>query len=402
MNRRRLHSYKKDLELQARAISHTATNVPQPADATGSPMIKPQDGMEVDGEETSQALVVAGVPYKSWRKKYRKMRLKFDDVMDETNKLFKAEHKAWNTARRLQEELDQILELLVDINDDPKTPANLKWDLRLPEDPESLHLANEPEPGAKSLTELYQSTSHTQHNLIASMASTIDPSTILPPDLLDLAEGQTFTALQPPAFMTTDHETQYLQRLDSELASNIAPMYDLPPGVEAVAPPAPRSRFIVKLTDRDFALRCPVSVHSWLKRNQPQVFESTAVDGKGSRQKLLGPPDGDSEIDAPGSAHGGRSRKSLGAKAAANMKKEQDGTEEALYDEVGGEAGALVKNGRRGNEEPYKPKAPRTSTAPKRKRTGGDAEGGGSVTKKPRKSGVAGDGAAGVVGSEIP
>jgi hypothetical protein len=388
MNRRRMHSYKKDLELQARAISSTATNAPQPTNAAGSPMIKIQDGMEVDGEETSQALVVAGASYKSWRKKYRKMRLKFDDVMDETNKLFKAEHRAWNTARRIQEEIDQILELLVDINDDPKTPANMRWDLRLPDDSETLVLANNPPPGAKSLSELHQSTSHSTHNLIASMASTIDPSTILPPDLLDLAEGYNLAAMQPPAYLTTEYETQYLQRFDATQSSNMTPMYNLPPGVEAVGPPA-ATRLNVKLTDRDFAVRCPVSVHSWLKRNQPQVFESTAVDGKGSRQKLLGPPDGDSEIDAPGSAHGGRSRKSLGAKAAANMKREHDGTEDADHDEMGGDAGPVVKNGRKGNEEPYKPKAPRSSTAPKRKRPGGDAaDVGGSVSKKPRKSGV--------------
>ena len=44
--------------------------------------------------------------YKSWRKKYRKMRLGFEDLMEDANQLFIAEHKARNVARRLQEEIE--------------------------------------------------------------------------------------------------------------------------------------------------------------------------------------------------------------------------------------------------------------------------------------------------------
>lgn len=45
-------------------------------------------------------------PYKSWRKKYRKMRVKFDDALDGNKTLFKQEHKLEGTAKRLREELE--------------------------------------------------------------------------------------------------------------------------------------------------------------------------------------------------------------------------------------------------------------------------------------------------------
>lgn len=44
--------------------------------------------------------------YKSWRKKYRKMRHKFDGVLEENKKLFKEEQKLEGIARRLREELE--------------------------------------------------------------------------------------------------------------------------------------------------------------------------------------------------------------------------------------------------------------------------------------------------------
>ncbi len=44
--------------------------------------------------------------YKSYRKKYRKMRYVFDGVLEESKRLFKEEHKLESTAKRLREELE--------------------------------------------------------------------------------------------------------------------------------------------------------------------------------------------------------------------------------------------------------------------------------------------------------
>jgi predicted nuclease with TOPRIM domain len=44
--------------------------------------------------------------YKSYRKKYRKMKHKFDGVLEENKRLFKEEQKLDSIARRLREELE--------------------------------------------------------------------------------------------------------------------------------------------------------------------------------------------------------------------------------------------------------------------------------------------------------
>lgn len=44
--------------------------------------------------------------YKSWRKKYRKMKHKFDGVLEENKALFKEEQKLEGIARRLRESLE--------------------------------------------------------------------------------------------------------------------------------------------------------------------------------------------------------------------------------------------------------------------------------------------------------
>ena len=49
--------------------------------------------------------------YKSWRKKYRKMRFRFDGVLEENKRLFKEEQKLEGIAKRLREELEYVVRL---------------------------------------------------------------------------------------------------------------------------------------------------------------------------------------------------------------------------------------------------------------------------------------------------
>jgi hypothetical protein len=46
----------------------------------------------------------ANGPTRSWRKKYRKLRQRFQRVMNESNNLTKDDHRSFILARRLQEE----------------------------------------------------------------------------------------------------------------------------------------------------------------------------------------------------------------------------------------------------------------------------------------------------------
>ncbi|PQE04669.1 IEC3 subunit of the ino80 complex chromatin re-modelling domain-containing protein [Rutstroemia sp. NJR-2017a BBW] len=74
------------------------------------------------------------------RKKYRKIRVKFDEIMRESNALFVEEQKADQTAKRLAQENDRLLDLLLDINNSAQIPVDKRIDLKT----KSPHLAAVP------------------------------------------------------------------------------------------------------------------------------------------------------------------------------------------------------------------------------------------------------------------
>lgn len=45
-------------------------------------------------------------PYKSWRKKYRKIRYQFNNILEENRRLFREEQKLEGIAKRLKGELE--------------------------------------------------------------------------------------------------------------------------------------------------------------------------------------------------------------------------------------------------------------------------------------------------------
>jgi len=55
---------------------------------------------------TKESLVMPDLKpkYKSWRKKYRKMKARFDEVIRDNNTLFKEEQKLEALSKRLQEQ----------------------------------------------------------------------------------------------------------------------------------------------------------------------------------------------------------------------------------------------------------------------------------------------------------
>lgn len=59
-------------------------------------------------QQQQQQNMLAGerTPYKSWRKKYRKMRARFDAAFEDNRVGFRQEHKLESTAKRLREELE--------------------------------------------------------------------------------------------------------------------------------------------------------------------------------------------------------------------------------------------------------------------------------------------------------
>lgn len=66
------------------------------------------------------------------RRKFRKMRIRFDNAMQQSNSLIMDEWKAMGVARRLQAENDQLLDALLDFNNQPRVPARQRFDLADP------------------------------------------------------------------------------------------------------------------------------------------------------------------------------------------------------------------------------------------------------------------------------
>lgn len=57
-------------------------------------------------DATTEDLQLPGLKpkYKSWRKKYRKMKVRFDDMMKDNSTMFKEEEKLELLSKRLQEQ----------------------------------------------------------------------------------------------------------------------------------------------------------------------------------------------------------------------------------------------------------------------------------------------------------
>lgn len=76
------------------------------SESTAAPAHPTTGGKSIETVQAQQKLQSERHPYKSWRKKYRKMRVKFDGALEENKTLFKQEHKLEGTAKRLREELE--------------------------------------------------------------------------------------------------------------------------------------------------------------------------------------------------------------------------------------------------------------------------------------------------------
>ncbi|TKA30736.1 hypothetical protein B0A50_02456 [Salinomyces thailandicus] len=248
-------------------------------------------------------------PYKSWRKKYRKIRGRFDGVLEDNRRLFREEHKLEATAKRLREELDGLLELCLDLNEKPSIPPSLRFNIRLPprHDP-PLHVDPNISPdqanalvteyrdavsvgriptldlhvvrqqieqrlaaqGVEDLSTLETTTPHPAATTTAPheapLKSTTDDSTTTtkPPDP------------EPPLnYLTPSQEDDFLARLDARFNQDL---YRPPPANSTTKPnngtgtgtlPNDEDKHFTELTAREqervTELLNPLSQHNWLK-----------------------------------------------------------------------------------------------------------------------------------------
>ncbi|KAK4541463.1 hypothetical protein LTR36_007909 [Oleoguttula mirabilis] len=226
--------------------------------------------------------------YKSWRKKYRKMRVTFDGVLEANKRLFRDEHKLESIAKRLREELDGLLDICLDLNENPSIPPDLRFNIR----PAPRHAPNvyiepqiTPEVANSMVAEYREAVSvgrippldlhvvrdQIEQRLAAQGTETLDDLSLGTPHPVTTV-GQLLPedirGDDPPSYLSLDQETTYLLRLDTKLG-----------GVDPFTGPRANSAETAKLLEeekhfatltpreqeRQIELLNPQSQHSWLK-----------------------------------------------------------------------------------------------------------------------------------------
>ncbi|KAI1389523.1 IEC3 subunit of the Ino80 complex, chromatin re-modelling-domain-containing protein [Hypoxylon trugodes] len=302
--------------------------------------------------------------YKSWKKKYRKMRIKFDQQSQNIETLHKLEQKAMRTAKRLAIENDRIMDLLMDINESPQIPFERRIDLNMDED-EDDNDSDATQKPTRSLRKLEQDVPH------QSFAATAEQF----PEILEDLEPED-PVVNPTSFLNADDIDEYIYEIDTRLKLPTKP--SLAPsivGKEITNPAA------------NFALRNPTSVYNWLRRHAPKTFlQDLEKEKGGDKDKGKDKDDGHGDKDDD---H--RKRKSTGGNrnkrqsAASRKEKEREAAEPMDWDEDPGyDAPAPKGKRKRDDDSGYRPKG--GSSRPTKKRKSKDF--GSLPSKGSRKSGA--------------
>ncbi|KAL8739195.1 MAG: hypothetical protein Q9181_000086 [Wetmoreana brouardii] len=347
----------------------------------------------------------AKLPYKSYRKKYLKMRQIFKEKMRESNTLFEEEQHATRIADRLQEQNDQLLDLLLTLNTSVRIPAPLRYTLSPtpspsavpelePDNPDppsalatarSAHAALEEahqelsrgtisparydeissqlKPYIDNITPLISLTTHIPHTTFESTTTDTLQSDFSPTDTL--------------TYLNSSHEDTYLNNIDNALAS-------ADPDA-AFAALKQQHQLSVKDTHKDLLVRNPISAYNWLRKHHPNVFAGMQATDLEERKQPKPSPKPNTSHPRGGEAKGGSSGHGHGKRervSGAHAKPEP----EMLDDEgnlIGGamEGMATGRGGKRkrGEDDAYRPKGG-SSRPGKRKRAGTGAGRGGKAS----------------------
>ncbi|KAK4142053.1 IEC3 subunit of the Ino80 complex, chromatin re-modelling-domain-containing protein [Dichotomopilus funicola] len=365
--------------------------------------------------------------YRSWKKKYRKMRITFDQKMHDGEELHRLEQKALSAAKRLAVQKDRLLDLLLDVNNCGQIPPNKRIDLSLDSSADidstlflDIDRPTSPQAGAvpdKSYKSLLQEVPHFRFSSAAErfpdLLADLDAGRDSP---ADPAQGQN----HPPSFLTADDIDNYIWELDAHLANEEAaaaaalgnssnnkpsepPLPTLAPLAHLDAPTNPKD------SHRDLAVRNPTSVYNWLRKHAPKTFlqdgEHDTKDGSGGKD------DGDASHNGHGHGAGSGRRGGKGergsrggggsssarakrtSRVAANTESFDDMDDEAGYSGGGGgggggretastpsAAGGKGKRKRMVDDDPgYRPKGGSSRPTKKKRKS----EGSGSVERTP-------------------
>ncbi|QSZ36754.1 hypothetical protein DSL72_006637 [Monilinia vaccinii-corymbosi] len=246
-----------------------------------------------EGTRSSPSDVPKPPPYKSFKKKYRKMRIKFDEAMCQSNTLFMEEQLAEETAKRLVQENDRLMDLLLDINNSAQIPADKRIDLsiggpalaKIPAlvSKEELAEAAEdksPEGQAiyKAVQDLLKDRDGTNSTVkpsksLAQLMATIPHISLMNPYVppQSLADFEPLSDKKHPiGYLSLEEMDNYLYEVDALIGEA--------PALETVVYPP---------TMQDITLKNPHSVLNWLRRHEPKIF---LQDGEGPTEKINAKP----------------------------------------------------------------------------------------------------------------
>ncbi|KAK7976140.1 hypothetical protein PG989_014603 [Apiospora arundinis] len=278
--------------------------------------------------------------YKSWKKKYRKMRLQFDNRMQQSEDLHQLEQKALQTAKRLAIENDRLMDMLISINESPQIPPERRIDLNMEdEDDETEDEEAAAQKPTKSLRRLIED---------------------VPPQLLR---------------RHPEDIDNYIAELDARLGLKAKP----------AVPPAASSIPSHSGAAANFALRNPTSVYNWLRRHAPKTFLQDLEKEK-DKDKVK---EKEKDHDHGEKMDGGSKRKSIAKSSSKrqSIASRKDAAESMDWEDEGGyDASAMGsvrgKRKRLNDDDPgYRPKG--GASRPTKKRKSRDL---GSSTPRVRKS----------------
>ncbi|KAJ9611453.1 hypothetical protein H2200_004637 [Cladophialophora chaetospira] len=222
---------------------------------------------------------------KSYRRKYRKIMVTFEERMRESNALFREEQRIMDISQRLAEQTDQLLELLLDLNSCPQVPSRLRYNLK------SAAESNQPNEDVspfvseeKANLELHKARSRLQAGEITQAEyRELEAAVLKSPDFVPTQSYSSLLSLIPPSnhsayktdpnnaassgFLSLKQEELYIQGLDAYLEGT-APN----PRPHALQSLGSRTAEKNAERERETQLRNPVSVYNWLRKHQPQVF----------------------------------------------------------------------------------------------------------------------------------
>ncbi|KAJ5469490.1 hypothetical protein N7539_009108 [Penicillium diatomitis] len=227
----------------------------------------------------------------SFKKKYAKLRMKFTKQELESEALIREELRIEDLSKRIQEQNDQLLEILLEFNESLHLPPSSRYDLSMPDDTpflppteqEITPLVNDSKLAKTALKEAKAELAN--GTLSASAYRQVEESVKKNKDFAPALQYRKLIQVPHTAasaleqergsngvrrtlgYLTPERETECYLALDAKLGDETA----ITQLARIPEPPTFAER------EREAVLRNPASVHNWLRRNQPQNLQEHEV-----------------------------------------------------------------------------------------------------------------------------